>query len=270
MKLWLNGVVTDAARARIDPADRGLLLGDGVFETLKVDDGQPHHLARHLRRLRGGAAVLGIALDWDDAMLADAVRSVAAANRLDSAAVRMTLTRGPGGRGVLPAAGIRPTLLVTAHAAPAVAETVSLIVADGTRRNEWSPLSRIKTLAYGDAILARQEAVSRGAEDAVMLNTQGRIAETSAANLFVLRDGRLLTPPVCDGALPGIARAVVMETLDAQEQTMTAGDLLRADAVLLTNSLGVRAATMLDGRSLGRRAELEQAARAALRGGRMV
>jgi len=221
-------------------------------------------LGRHLRRLREGAAVLGIAVGASDAVLGEAVRSVVAANGWPDAVARITVTRGAGGRGVLPPKDVPPTLLVTVQPRAAAPETAAVIVAQSTRRNEFSPLSRVKSLAYLDAILARQEAAARGADEAVMLNTQGRVAEMSAANVFILRDGRLITPPVGEGALPGIARALLIEVLGGQEAPLLHADLGQADAVLLTNSLGVRAAASLDGVPLQRRPELERAARAAL------
>jgi branched-chain amino acid aminotransferase len=264
MMLWLDGALLDAKQARLDPADRGLLLGDGVFETLAVQAGAPRHLQRHLRRLRAGAATLDIPLAWDDAALQGALAGVLRAQKLEDAAARITLTRGPGGRGVLPSTAARPTLLITAQRAARVPETVSLIVAGSTRRNEFSPLARIKSISYLDSVLARQEAVRAGAEDALLRNTQGFMAEATAANLFVLLDGALVTPRVTDGALPGIARAVLMERLGARERRIEHADLRRAQAVLLSNSLGIRTAVALGGLELARDAALEARARAAL------
>ena len=120
--------------------------------------------------------------------------------------------------------------------------TVSTI----TRRNEFSPLSGVKSLNYLDAILARQDAAVRGFDDAVMLNTQGFVAETSVASLFVVLNGQLCTPPLADGALPGVARAVVMEALAAVERRLLPSDLARAEEMVLTNALGARSVILVD------------------------
>ncbi len=251
MTLWLNGALLPAAAARIDPADRGFLLGDGVFETIRAAAGLALHLDRHLARLRHGAAVLGIPLGWSDAALAEAVGAVLAAGALADAAVRITLSRGPGPRGVLPAADPTPSLLIAVAALPQPAAPARVVIARSTCRNEASPLSRIKSLNYLDSIIARREAAARGADDAILLNTRGQLAEATAANLFVvLRDGTPVTPPVADGALPGIFRARLIEAGDAVERSLLPADLLDARAAMLGNSLGTRQVAMIEGRKL--------------------
>jgi branched-chain amino acid aminotransferase len=127
---------------------------------------------------------------------------------------------------------------------------VALVVARCTCRNQASPLSRIKSLNYLDAVLARREAAERGADDAVMLNTAGRAAETSIANLFARIGGAWATPAVGEGALPGIMRAEVRVRLRAAERPIALEELLRAEALLLTNALSIRAASSLEGTAL--------------------
>jgi branched-chain amino acid aminotransferase len=247
--LWLNGTLTTAAAARIDPADRGFTLGDGVFETMRAEAGIPAHLPRHLARLRHGAAMLGIEIPCADAVLAGALETLAGGG---DAALRLTLTRGPMPRGVLPALPALPTLLITSGPLPPPLPAAHLIVARSTRRNEHSPLSRIKSLNYGDSILARQEAAARGADDALLLNTRGDVAEATAASLFLVLGGTLVTPPVTDGALPGIARALLLESGRARVRRITASDLLRAEAGFLANALQRRPIASIDGRRLER------------------
>jgi branched-chain amino acid aminotransferase len=244
--VWLNGALVAADAARIEPADRGLLLGDGLFETLLCRDGRPLHASRHLARLRDGASQLAIPLPWDDDTLTAAMTAVLAAHR-EPASLRMTLTRGPAGRGLDLPTQPRPTLLITASppAAPPRAP-LRLCIARSTRRNEHSPLSRLKTLNYLDGILARREAVLRGAHDALLLNTRGALAEATAATLFVRRDGVWCTPPLADGALPGIRRALLVAHAGAVERTLTVDDLARAQGVFLANSLGLRAVAAID------------------------
>lgn len=257
MTCWLNGALLPTGRAAVSPDDRGFTLGDGLFETVRVDGGQPAHLHRHLCRLRAGAALLGIAVRWSDDALGRALADTIGANRLDTGSARLTLSRGPAPRGLLPPADSLPTALVTvAGAAPAPVGPVHAILCTTTRRNEWSPLSRIKSLSYLDGVLARLQAAERGAGDALLLNTRGLLAEASAANLLVLRDGRLLTPPVADGALPGIRRALLIERCGAAETPLPPDAPARAEAAFLSSSLGLRSLASLDGSPLGRRDDL--------------
>ena len=248
MTVWLNGRLVDAGV--IDATDRGFTLGDGLFETVRVRAGAPVFFDRHLARLRDGARVLDIPVPAADAALAEAVAALLAAEGLADGHVRVTLTRGPAPRGVLPPASPNPTLLVTAGPVPAAAPA-RLVVAEVTRRNEMSPLSRIKSLNYLDNILARQEAARRAAEDAVLLNTAGRVAETTIANLFAVIDGVLVTPPVAEGALPGIMRGLIVERIGAVERPIAPSELHHADALFLSNSLGLRPVAALDGRACG-------------------
>ncbi len=250
MTLWLDGTLIADADARIDPADRGFTLGDGLFETLRVAGGRPRHCARHLARLRAAAAVLGLPLPWSDAEWAAAMAALLAAEGRGEGSLRLTVTRGPAPRGVLPPETPRPSLLITAGGLPPDG-SVRAVVATVTRRNEWSPLSRLKTLNYLDAILARQEAARRGADDALLLNTAGRLAEATAANLFVVQRGRLLTPPPEEGCLPGIARALILESRAVEVRPLTLEDLAGADEAFLSNSLGLRALVAVDGRPIG-------------------
>lgn len=246
MKVWLNGALLDADAARIAPDDRGFTLADGLFETLQARGGAVLRLEAHLARLRRGASLLGLPLPRLDygQILADTL----AANGLADGVLRLTLSRGRGARGVLPPAESTPTVLVTGAPLPPLS-SVRLVIARVTRRNEFSPLSGIKSLNYLDNILARQEAAGRGADDAVLLNTQGRIAETSMANVFVVKDGALLTPPVGDGALPGVMRAELLK-LGAVERMLSPEDLMASREMFLTTSLGIRSVEEIEGRPL--------------------
>lgn len=248
--VWLNGILLPAHEARIDPADRGFTLGDGVFETMLAAQGTVPLLGRHLARMRHGAGVLGIGFDMTNAAFGQAVQELLATLERAQSVVRATLTRGRQKRGVLPAALGSPTLLISAGETPPIALAAHVIVATTTRRNAFSPLSRIKSLNYGDSILARREAASRGADDAILLDTRGRVAEASAANVFLRIGGRWLTPPVEDGALPGIARALLIEAGRAEIENIEADRLAEADAICLVNSLGLRRVATLEGRVL--------------------
>ena len=210
-------------------------------------------------RLQAGAAVLSIPVPLSLESLEQGVTDTLAANGLGEgdAVLRITLTRGPGQRGLLPPADPEPTLLITAaRAAHAAPETLTAIVAS-TRRNELSPLAQLKTLNYLDNVLARMEAAKRGADEALLINTAGRLASASSANLFLLRNRTLLTPPPSEGVLPGVTRAAVLalaEILDisAVETPLQRDDLARADEAFLTNSLiGVRSLVKVDDRLVG-------------------
>jgi branched-chain amino acid aminotransferase len=255
--IYLNGILVPPEDAAIDPADRGFLLGDGLCETLRAYGGQVPWLDRHLDRLAAGAAVLAIPLPALD--LTAAVAETLGANGLDAAdaALRITLTRGPGPRGLLPPAKPRPTLMIAAHPlqSPADAPVRTMIAA--TRRNEHSPLANLKSLNYLDNVLARREAAAAGADDGLLLNTAGRLASASAGNLFLVRQRTLLTPPLSEGVLPGITRAVVLELapdlgLTAVATPLEPDQLDQAHEAFVTNSLiELRPLVAVDGRPIG-------------------
>ncbi len=252
MNVYLNDRIVRAETARIDPTDRGLLLGDGLFETIAVFGGEPWRLDRHFERLRDGARVIGLAVPTDDEGLARAIDETRDANGIEDGLLRLTLTRGPAPRGLLPASGARPTLLITASPRDrASSPPARAVIATTTRRNEHSPLSRLKTLNYLDNVIARREAAARGADEAILVNTVGRLAETTVANLFVVIAGETLTPPVEDGALPGVVRAELLESGRAAERSLAPDALVRASEAFITNSGNIRAIVAVDGRSVG-------------------
>jgi branched-chain amino acid aminotransferase len=248
--LWLNGRLVAADAARIAPSDRGFLLADGLFETIRASAGELLWLDDHLARLHAGAALLGIPPPLSDDAIYAGLKSLIEASGLVDAAVRLTLTRGPSSRRGLwpPDEPPSPTLLgsIAALAAPAPAR---LIVCTATRRNELSPLSGIKYAAYGDAILAKREALAKGATDAVLLNTRGNVSCCTVGNIFVRLDGGWVTPPLRDGPLPGLARARLLAGIGAQERTLSVRDLADAHEAVVTNSLGVTAVTHFEGRA---------------------
>ncbi|WP_312164790.1 aminotransferase class IV [Phenylobacterium sp.] len=235
--------------------DRGLLLGDGLFETLLAVDGALVAPQPHLDRMGGGCAALGLPpLDSAEAgrLMAEALAGLDAPR----AAVRLTLTAGSGGRGLDRPDAPQVRLFATAAPAPRPAEPADLITST-VRRNDLSPASRLKTLSYLDNVLARAEARGAGMDEALMLNTRGDVACAAAANLFWLWGGRLYTPSLACGALAGTMRARVIAAaadLGVETAQVRAGpaELARADAVFLTNSLiGVRPVRRLDGFELG-------------------
>ncbi len=251
MLIHLNGALVSAAEARVDPADRGLTLGDGLFETIRARGGRPLRLAAHCARLRAGAEVLDLPVPVSDEALGRALEETLKANAVTDGVLRLTLTRGPGPRGLLPPPQPRPTLLITAAAEASSPSPIRAVIATTTRRNEHSPLSRCKCINYLDNILARLEAAKRGADDALLLNTAGRLAGTTMANLFLVIDGVVVTPPVADGALPGVIRAEVVKAAGAEERSLKPEDLARASEAFVTNCLGIRAVVSVDGAPIG-------------------
>jgi branched-chain amino acid aminotransferase len=232
---WFNGRLVKDASLSIDPSDRGLLLGDGLFETIAIFNGKAIWLDDHLQRLRSGAATLGLAADRS--YIEAAVRDILGQAPDRSGIMRITLTRGPGVRG-LAAEGSRPSLIVTLSPwAKGILFAPASLVTSSIRRNETSPASRLKTLSYIDNILAAREASSKKCDDALLLNTRGNVASTTIANLFVLRGDRITTPPVSAGILPGIARKKLLAFAKGEEREIASADLKQADAVFLTNSL---------------------------------
>jgi branched-chain amino acid aminotransferase len=241
----------EATAAHIAPTDRGFLLADGVFETIRTSAGDLLWLDDHLARLRSGAGLLAIDVPLPDAAIATGLRELVHANGLPDGAVRLTLTRGPSARRGLwpPDDPATPTLLGTVAplAAPSPAR---LIFCTTTRRNALSPLSRVKYLAYGDAILAKREAIARGATDAVLLDTGGHVACCTVGNIFARSDSGWATPPLSDGPLPGLARGRLLKAINAQERTLTPGDISAARELIITNSLGITPVSHLEGRAL--------------------
>jgi branched-chain amino acid aminotransferase/4-amino-4-deoxychorismate lyase len=229
----------------IPPDDRGLLLGDGLFETVLFKAGRAVLWDAHMARLSDGCRVLGLPAPDPAALLAQAE---AAAAGLDRAAVRVTWTAGSGGRGLPRPDPVQPRAVVTAAPSPPLSSPVALATVS-IRRNAGSPTGRLKTLAYLDNVLARREAQALGADDAVMRDTDGHIACASAANLFWIAGGRLFTPSLAGAVLPGVMRAQVLALEAVQE--VQAASIAGAEAAFLTSSLiGVRPVASIDGRAL--------------------
>jgi branched-chain amino acid aminotransferase len=224
----------------IAPNDRGFTLGDGVFETLLVLEGQICLLSQHLERLAEGLRILTLALPNSRSVLKELLQDTIQRNHLSTGILRLTISRGISQRGLPADPAALPTVVITPSRGQPSFSPVRLILAQSTRRNEFSPLSRIKSLNYLDNVLARQEAIAQAADDAVLLNTRGQITESTAATLCVQLGEQWLTPPVEAGVLPGILRQRLLERGVVQLQTLWPADLEQAEAMLLCNSLGLR------------------------------
>ncbi len=258
MIFWLNGEYKESPIA-IDIADRGFLLGDGVFETLWVEGGVPAFLDAHLERLKNSLVALSINVNPLDT-IGDIIAGLAERNGLgnEKASARITITRGRCDRGLLfPTSDhASPTLLVTLMRIPIKAPDNSTTLALSRYiRCEKSIASWHKTTNYLDNILARNEAEAAGANEAIMLNGRGRVACASSANILVIKEnGDVLTPPCAEGALNGIIRGLLLgcaaETGVNISETPLDLELLQQGAPFLTNSLiGLRQARLKDGGS---------------------
>jgi branched-chain amino acid aminotransferase len=241
VKDWLNGALVDGARAAIRADDRGFTLGDGLFETMAVRDGAVVRQDAHLARLRAGCEVLALPLPIPNDELKAAMSAVIAENAVTHGVLRLTVSRGPAPRGVLPPETPRPTVLMSVtQASLAPPRVARVVISETVRRNPHSILSRVKSLNYLENTLAALEAARRGADDALLENLDGNLAEATASNIFAIIDGQAVTPPLADGALAGTMRAAVIEVLGAQERCLEASLLETASEVFLTNASGVR------------------------------
>ena len=254
LALWFNGALHSGdaiGSSCIAPTDRGLLLGDGLFETLPIFNGHPLWFDDHLHRMAKSAENLGLPFERDNWI--KAVGQLVPFAPDGNGILRLTLTRGSGGRGLIPPALPTPTMMATLAPYPAAMRFADVtLVTSSIRRNEMSPTAQMKTLGYLDAILATRDANARGAEDALFLNSQDKITSTTIANLFAIMDGEIVTPPIPDGLLPGIMRQKLLDILPghglrAHEQSLTLENAKKADGLFLTNSLRfIRRVTRLD------------------------
>jgi branched-chain amino acid aminotransferase len=249
--VWLNGSIVDQSEARILVADRGFTLADGIFETIKAVGTTPFWLLEHFERLKAGAAAIGLTIPFSETSIGDGVdRLLAGATREAQSAIRLTVTRGAAARGLWPKeAASQPTCVLTVAPSPATFPQ-DFVVCRSTRRNEFSPLSRIKSLGYGDNILARREAIERGADDAIVLNTEGHVACATVGNVFFRIEGAWITPPRADGILPGLARKRFIAELGAAESSLSTELIQKSDAGFVCNSLGFTQIKSIDGRDL--------------------
>jgi len=257
---FLNGCFLWEDKASISIFDRGLLYGDGLFETLRTYGGEPFRLEAHLERLAQSAAFLQIPLPFEKDEIKGALRELLRRNGLKDAYVRITLTRGRL-TGRLDLGGKEPTLLIVVREFKPYPKRYYRLgmkaIISRIRREPRSPLLQHKTLNYLPNILARAEARESGADEALFLNTAGFLTEASVSNLFLVREGQVLTPPVSAGLLPGITRAVVLEicrrnSIPAREKNLRAREAARGDEAFLTNSLmEVMPLSFLEGKPIG-------------------
>lgn len=262
MKVWIDGQIIDGPEARIPVSDHGLLYGDGIFEGMRATGGRVFRLEQHLSRMSHGARALHLQLPGGLPALRKIVGDTLAAHGDPDAYIRLIVTRGDGPLGVDPTTCPAPRVLCLVDRIKLFSEETRkmglALVTSSLRRPASDVLDpRIKSLNYLNNVLAKGEARRQGADDALLLNAAGNVAEASVANLFVVRDGRLLTPPTTDGCLDGITRRSVLELagtlgIPAVERTLSRMDVFAADEVFVTGTgAGILRIASLDGEAVG-------------------
>ena len=228
----MDGEIVAAGVAAVSPVDHAIIVGDGVFETLKVIDGMPFALTRHLGRLKRSADGLGLP-EPDDAVVRTAVAETLAVDP-KAERLRITWSSGPGPLGSDRGGG-PGTLLVASSPGTVWPETVRVHLCEWTR-NERGALTGLKTTSYAENVRALEAAHRRGASEALLANTQGRLCEGTGTNVFLVVDGVLVTPPLSSGCLAGITRELVLELADVVERDVDPTEFAEASEAFLTSS----------------------------------
>lgn len=266
----VNGVISDAAHASISVFDHGFLYGEGVYETLRTYGGEPFLFDRHMQRLRASAAMLQLDVPLADGDFLSRARDTMAAAGLGrgpdgpprEAYIRILLTRGIGELSYDPAATPVPSVVVIVKALPVVppadyARGVGVVIVDAIRNHPRSVNPLIKSNNLLNNVLGMQEAIRRGAAEAVFRNYRGELSECAQANLFVVRHGVVRTPPLDAGLLAGITRALVFElgaalSITVEEATLGDEDLVQADEAFFTSTTKeIMPIVRVDGAAIG-------------------
>jgi branched-chain amino acid aminotransferase len=247
--VWINGTLVPDDEARISIFDHGLVTGDGVFETIKVVSGVPFALSRHLARLARSATGLGLSTPDLDQIRAGAMAVIDASSKPELARMRITVTGG-----IAPLGSERGGSPLTAIVAMAEAKAPTPwvdVVTVPWPRNEHGALSGLKTTSYGENVRALAYANEHGGSEAIFANTTGNLCEGTGTNVFIVSEGRLITPPLSAGCLAGVTRALVIEWAGASEQDVPLSALADADEAFLTGTTrDVQPIRWVDGQAL--------------------
>ena len=248
MRVWLDGkLLDDPTGPAISVTDHGFTVGDGVFEAIKVIDGQPFALTRHLKRLARSAAGLGLP-PFEEEFVRRGVAATLEGQELPLGRIRITYTGGPAplgsGRGDLP-----PTLVVATCAMDAYEPTTAIVTVQWPR-NERGALAGLKTTSYAENVVALAHAAEAGASEAVFANLAGNLCEGTGTNVFYVVDGELRTPTLASGCLAGVTRALLLEWYGGREVDEPIEVLERASEIFLASTTrDVQAVHDCDGRS---------------------
>jgi branched-chain amino acid aminotransferase len=262
LKVYINGRLVDKADAKVSVYDHGLLYGDGVFEGLRSYGGRVFRLERHLDRLYESARAIWLEIPIKAAELAKAVNDTLRANSLEDAYIRLVVTRGAGSLGLDPNRTSDPQVIIitdkiTLYPAELYEHGLEIITASTIRNHPAALSPRIKSLNYLNNILAKIEGLQAGCIEALMLNTKGEVAECTGDNIFLVRGGVLLTPPLDAGILEGVTRDAVIELaresgVEVREIPLTKHDVYVADECFLTGTAAeVIPVVKVDGRAIG-------------------
>lgn len=262
LKVWLDGKLVPQSDAKISVYDHGLLYGDGVFEGIRQYNGAVFEKAAHLKRLWESAQAIRLTIPYTQEQVGQAIEDTLAANNFKDCYIRLVVTRGVGYLGISPKNCEKPSVIVITdkiqmYPQEMYASGMSIITASTIRNHPNSLSPKVKSLNYLNNILAKWEAIDAGVPEAVMLNHLGYVCECTGDNIFIVKDGQLLTPAPESGVLMGITRKVVMDLarsmgLPVIEQNMTRFDLYIADECFLTGTgAEVVPVTSIDNRKIG-------------------
>lgn len=262
MKVWLNGELVDTEEAKLSVYDHGTLYGDGVFEGIRIYNGRIFQCKAHVDRLYASAKQIRLAIPYTKQEIEDAMQETMRANGTENGYIRLVITRGEGTLGVSPFKCAQPNVFVIAdqivlYPKEMYEQGMAVIVAKTIRTSARMLSPGIKSLNYLNNILAKIEAVDAGVAEAIMLNEQGNVAECTGDNLFIVEDGRALTPPLSAGILAGITREVVLslaprQGIPAAEEDISPERLRRANECFLTGTAAeVIAVTRIDDKPIG-------------------
>ncbi len=262
MKIYLDGKFVDQADAKISVFDHGLLYGDGVFEGIRLYQGNVFRLEEHLERLEMSAKAILLDLPWSRKEISDATRETCRQNGLADGYIRLVVTRGVGDLGLSPWLCPKPSIFIIAakialYPAEHYTSGLSICTVPTRRINPAALPPTVKSLNYLNNILAKIEAKQSGCLEAIMLNDQGYVAECTGDNLFVIRKGEILTPSASQGALKGITRDAIFDIaaeigVPMREANLTRYDVWCADECFLTGTAAeVIPVVKLDGRVIG-------------------
>lgn len=261
-QIYINGQFFAPEDAKISVYDHGLLYGDGVFEGMRIYSGKVFRLTEHLQRLDESGRAIGLQMPIDLETMAKDVNDTVARNDIEDGYIRLIVTRGAGALGLDPFKCSDPQLIIiadsiTLYPDSAYENGLDLVTASTIRNHPAALSPRIKSLNYLNNILAKMEGLRAGCVEALMLNHKGEVAECTGDNIFIVKDGKLFTPPIEAGILEGITRNAVLELaqqagIETAEIPLTRHDLYVADECFLTGSAAeVIAAVKLDGRAIG-------------------
>ncbi|MEM1711814.1 MAG: branched-chain-amino-acid transaminase [Nitrososphaerota archaeon] len=261
--VYINGEYYPKSRAMISVYDHGFLYGDGVFEGIREYDGVVFMLREHIDRLYDSAKAIMLEIPLTKDEMVEAVVETLRRNGLRDAYIRLVVTRGIGDLGLDPRKCSNPNVIIitepalTLYGREAKMRGISLIISSVRRDRVDATTHQIKSLNYLNSILAKLEAISAGADDAVMLDERGFVAETTSTNIFMVKNGVIATPPPTTGMLPGITRAFTMKLArklgyQVEEREITPFELITADEVFVTGTgAEILPVTKIAGRIIG-------------------